>query len=329
MNSPIRWGILGLGNIARQFATGLKVVPNAELVAVASRSLERGNAFADEFAVPRRHNSYEALAQDAEVDVVYIATPHTSHCEQTILCLKGGRHVLCEKPLAINTAEVERMIAVARSEERFLMEAMWTRFIPIYKQVRTWLAEGAIGEPRMLTADFGFRGSADPEGRGLNPVLAGGALLDVGIYPLALAALVFGGEPESVVSSAHLGTSGVDEQNAFILRYAGGELAVLTSAVRTQVKHPAFIDGTEGSIEIAPPFWAASTATLIRGGEREMVEQPLSCNGYEYEAEAVGACIRAGRLESEHCTLNESQQLTRIMDTIRAQWGLVYPQEEK
>jgi len=323
----IRWGILGPGNIAHRFARGLNVLPDAELTAVGSRSVEKAAEFAKEFDIPHKHNSYIDLANDPDVDVIYVATPHPFHREHSILCLKAGKAVLCEKPLAINTREVEEIISCARESKKFLMEAMWTRFLPVMARVREWLVEGAIGEVRMLTADFGFRSGWDPDGRLLNPNMAGGALLDVGVYTVAMASMVFGEQPSRIVSLAHIGETGVDEQAAMLLGYDAGQLAILSCAVRTNTPQEARIMGTEGTIYI-PDFWHATSATLyVSGKDAEQIEMPFDGNGYNYEAAEVMRCLRAEKLESDIMPLDESLAIMETMDKIRAQWGLRYPME--
>lgn len=328
MSTPIRWGIIGLGAIAKSFARGLQAVPDAKLVAVGSRSLDKAKAFAAEFGAPRAHGSYQALVEDAEVDAVYVASPHPMHKDDAILCLEAKKAVLCEKPFTVNAAELEAVIAVARRNRVFLMEAMWTRFLPIMGRVREWLAAGAIGEPRLVTADFGFRCGWDPKSRLLDPQLGGGALLDVGVYTVAFAAMVFGPQPKRIVGMAHLGETGVDEQTACLLGYDRGQLAVLTSAVRTATPHEARIDGTEGSIAI-PTFWKGAKAVLTAPGRTETVEMPLAGNGYNYEAVEVGRCLREKRLESATIPLDESLAIMRTMDELRRQFGLRYPADAK
>jgi predicted dehydrogenase len=323
----IRWGILGLGAIARQFAKGLAFCPGAELLAVGSRTIEKAGAFAAEFGVPRAYASYEALLADPEIDVVYIATPHTSHKHVALLCLRAKKPVLCEKPFALNASEAEQMIECARRNDTFLMEAMWTRFLPPIVKVREWLAENRIGEPRMLQADFGFVAPPDPKGRHLNLALGGGALLDVGVYTLSLASMVFGGAPQRLTGFAHRGQTGADDQSAMILGYPEGQLAVLSCAVQTRTPHEARILGTRGSIVI-PRFWHAEQATLnLYGQGSETVAPETKGNGYEFEAMEVGRCIRAGRKESDTLPLEETLSIMRTMDALRSQWGLKYPQE--
>lgn len=328
MAARIRWGILGTGTIAHKFAEGLAAANSADLVAVGSRAHATANAFGDRFGIPRRHASYEALAADPDVDVIYISTPHPMHRPNSILCLEQGKAVLCEKPFTVNAREARDVVDVARRQGCFLMEAMWTRFLPIIAHVRAWVAEGAVGEVRMIEASFGFRGGPDETSRALAPELAGGGLLDVGIYPISLASFIYGAQPKEIVSMVHLGTTGVDEQAAMVFRYEGDALATLSCAVRTNTYHNAVIMGTDGMIVIDPPFWSATTATLDRPGEKPLKKRiPLKGNGYHYQAGEVMACMREGRLESEIMPWAESIAIMETMDAIRAQWGLKYPME--
>lgn len=324
----IRWGIMGLGTIAHKFAAGLRAVPDAELVAVASRTKDKAEAFGAEFGVARCHGSYAELANDPEVDVVYVATPHPMHAPNSTLCLRAGKAVLCEKPFTATRREAEALVAVAREEKRFLMEAMWKRFLPVSVQVRQWLAEGRIGEPRMVQADFGFRSSIEEEERLFNPEYAGGSLLDVGIYCISCANMVFGGAPERITGMADVGRTGVDEQAAFVLGYSGGRLAVLSSAIRTTTPQEAVIMGTEGLIRLHAPFWSGKRVTIaIEGREPETLECPYPGNGYNCQAVAVGECLRAGRTECDVMPLDESVRLMGVMDELRAQWGVRYPMD--
>lgn len=326
MDRPIRWGILGTGNIAKQFARGLSVLPDAQLVAVGSRSVETADAFGDAFDVPRRHASYAALAEDPEVDVIYVSTPHPLHAPNTILCLEAGKPVLCEKPFAINAREAESMIAVARRKNLFLMEAMWTRFLPAVAKAREWVDQGRIGEVRMIAADFGFRAGWDEESRLLNREMGGGALLDVGIYPVSLASFFLRRQPTRISGLADIGATGVDEQAAVVLGYDKGELAVLYTAVRTNTPQDAHILGNEGAIRLDPPFWKGTQATLtIHGQDAETVELPYDGNGYNCEAAEVMRCLREGRLESDVMPLDETLAIMRTLDALRAQWNLTYP----
>jgi predicted dehydrogenase len=326
--TPIRWGILSTGAIARKFAIGLRDTPDAHLLAVGSRTQSGAEAFAAEFNIPRQYGSYEALAADPDVDVIYIGTPHPMHYETAMLCLQAGKPVLLEKPFALNAGQAEALIHFAREKRIFLMEAMWTRFTPVMAKVRDVLSAGTLGAVRMVQADFGFRAPFDPRHRLFAPELGGGALLDVGIYPVSFAAMVFGQQPSEIVSSAALGTTGVDEQSAMIFTYPDGALAQLSCAVRTQTPQEALIVGEKGWIRIPSRWWVPRVYTLQIDGEAEQVfEPPFVGNGYNYEAAAVGECLRAGRTESDIMPLDETLAIMRTLDAIRAQWDLVYPSE--
>ena len=327
MSGKIRWGILGPGGIAHKFADALKAIPDAEIVAVGSRDLQRADAFADTFDVPHRHGSYVELANNPEVDVVYVATPHPFHKACAMLCLEAGKAVLCEKPFTVDAEQAEALIACAREHKQFLMEAMWTRFIPVMVKVREWLADGAIGEPCMLTADFGNRvelSVENLEGRLFRPELAGGALLDIGVYTVSLASMVFG-TPTTVTGLAHIGETGVDERSAILLGYDAGQIANLSCAITTRTSQDARIFGTQGAIHI-PNFSRATSATLeVIGKEPLQLEIPFTDNGFEYQVLEVINCLRAGELESDVMPLDESLSIIKTMDVARAQWGLEYP----
>ncbi len=327
MTEPIRWGILGTGNIAHQFARGVADTPDATLVAVGSRSIDTANTFADEFDIERRHPTYEELADDDGVDAVYVSTPHPFHRDNSILLLEHGKAVICEKPFTINAGDAKAVIDVARQRDVFLMEAMWTRYLPAVVRARELIAEGAIGDVRLVQADFGFRAGINPEGRLFNLALGGGALLDVGIYVISMASMILGPRPSRVASTTQIGETGVDEQSAFLLQYPGGELAVLSCAVRTGTAVEARVFGTEGSILLHGPFFKCGALTVKRGGEEEHIDLPLEGNGYNYEAAEVGRCLRVGLKESDVMPLDETLSLMELMDSIRAQWGLSYPME--
>lgn len=328
MADKIRWGILGCGSIAIKFAEALRAVDEAELVAIGSRTEEKANAFGDTYHIPRRYGSYQKLADDQDLDIIYIATPHHLHAENTILCLNAGKNVLCEKPLAVNARQGRAMMDCARANKRFLMEAMWTRFLPVMDKVRSLLTEDAIGQVRMLTADFGFRCADQAElNRISDPLLAGGALLDVGVYPLALSSMLFG-KPLQIHSAATFGQTGVDEQNAAILTYSQGQLAILTSAVQTQTPHEATIMGTEGMIRLHRSWWSGNQLIIApRGQSEQSMVLPTFDNGFIYEILAVQNDLRAGRLDNRVMPLNESLEILQTMDTIRGQWGMRYPFE--
>ncbi len=325
MSSKIRWGIMGTGHIANTFATAIASLDDAVVQAVGSRTQASADKFGATYGIPNCHSSYEALAADPEVDAVYIATLNSLHEDNSILCLEAGKAVLCEKPFTINRAQAEAVIAVARKEKRFLMEAMWTRFMPALHQAMSWIDEGAIGEVRMVQANFGFRYDAAPL---FDPELGGGSLLDVGIYPITLAHMAFRKAPTQIRSLPYLGRNGVDEQAAYILGYDGGGLALLGSAIQTKSPYDGYIMGTDGMIILHDSFWNATRVSLECPEKETIIQEfPLHCNGYEYEAMEVHRCLRAGKLESEIMPLQTTLDILETMDNIRLQWGLRYPME--
>ena len=324
--TPIRWGILGTGHIAKKFATGLSSDAGSRLVAVGSRTAAAAAAFASEYPCTA-HGSYAALCADTQVDAIYIASPHTNHREHALLAISQGKSLLIEKPFCVNAREAGEVIAAARAAGVFCMEAMWTRCLPAMRQVAAWLAEQAIGEVRLLTADFGFRANWNPQSRLLDPHLAGGALLDVGVYTVAMAWLAMGSTPTTIKASSVLGTTGVDEVTAVTLGWANGALANLTCAVRLNTKHDAIIYGTEGRIEV-PDFWHGTKVHLHRDGQPSVsLELPFLGNGYTHEIMEVGRCLRAGLKESPLVPHAESLAIMRCLDECRSQIGLVYPGE--
>lgn len=327
--SRTRWGILATGKIADAFATAIGDLENAELVAVGSRDAAGAERFAARHGIAHCHGSYGALAADPDVDVVYIATPHSLHRDNTLLCLEAGRAVLCEKPLGISAAQVREVTDAARERDLFLMEAIWTRFLPASRRWREIVAADEIGEPRLVRASFCVRLPRRPGSRLFEPSLAGGALLDVGIYTVELATAVFGNPPERISTLAYLGPSGVDERSGTVLDFGGGRLAVLTSANRTAAPNDAVIAGDRGWVRIHDPFWHPQRLTIAVGDSLQELDLPYAGNGYGGEAEEVGRCLAAGRLESTLMPLEDSLAIAETLDRIRAEWGLVYPMESE
>jgi len=325
-SETIHWGIIGAGSIAHRFADGLATVPGAALHAVGSRTQEKADEFADKHGAPKRYASYEALAEDPDVQVVYIATPHPQHKDAALLCLNHGKSVLLEKPFTVNAKEAAEVIDLARSKDLFVMEAMWARFFPGMVKVRELIAAGTIGEVRMLQADFGFRTGVDPAGRLFDLALAGGGLLDVGVYPISLASMIFG-TPTDVSGLAQIGETGVDEMAAVTLKYGGGQLASVVTGVRINTPSEATLFGTDGSIKLHSPFWNVSKLTVNAGGKSEELAVPYENGGFNYEVQEVMDCLRAGKNESAVMPLDETLSIMQTMDTLRAQWGLKYPME--
>lgn len=327
MTTKFRWGIIGTGIIAGKFAAGVDALEGQEVIAVGSRTQAAADRFADQYDIRRRHATYADLAADTNVDAVYIATPHSLHMENTLLALRNGKHVLCEKPFAINAAQAHAMVSEARERGFFLMEAMWTRFLPIVAELRKLVADGAIGAVRMIHADFGFRTAFNPEHRLFDPALGGGALLDVGVYPVSLASMLLG-RPDRIVSLGEIGATGIDEQTGILLGYPSGELAVLSTAVTTETPQEATILGEMGYIRLHTPWWTGHTLTLVRKGEApKEIHRPYIGNGYSHEAMEVAACVQAGKTESAVMPLDESLSIMEILDTVRSQLGMKYPME--
>lgn len=324
----LKWGIIGTGMISNKFVADLGHTSNGIAYAVGSRNQESADEFAGKYNIPKAYDSYDKLLQDPDVDVIYVGTPHPLHKINVIDALNAGKHVLCEKPFTMNAAELEEMIAVAREKKLFLMEAMWTRFLPPIRRVREWIRDGKIGEVRLVKAEFGFRMGWDPEHRLLNPELGGGALLDAGIYPVSFASMIFGAKPENVYSTASIGETGVDEQFSILLAYEGGRSATLNGAIRVDLPNEAYIHGTEGYIHI-PQFLFSREASLhVSDQEVEKFEDDRPSEGYAFEAEEVGRLIQAGEMESEVISLEESLDIMRLLDQVRGQWGLKYSFED-
>ena len=327
MVDSIRWGILGTGRIANQFAQGLAELSDAELVAVGSRTFQSAQFFAAQYGAPRPHASYQALVRDAEVDVIYVATPNPQHKEHSLLCLEAGKPVLCEKPFALNAREAEDVIRVAREKKLFLMEAMWSRFFPLMAKVRALLADGAIGDLQMLVADLCIRFDFDPLDRRYALELGGGALLDLGVYPISFASMIMG-PPSGITSMAHLGETGVDEQAGIVFRYDQGQMSALHTSIRVDSPVEATLLGTKGQIRLHPWWIRPNKLTLsLTGQETTTIEMPYEGNGYQFEAAEVMDCLRANKLESDLMPLDETHLIMQTMDAIRAQWGLKYPVE--
>jgi predicted dehydrogenase len=317
-DGPLRWGILGTGGIAHTFAEDLRLTDSGVVVAVGSRSQESADRFADEFGVEARHPSYEALVADPAVDVVYVATPHPSHRENAILALRAGKPVLVEKPFAMNAAEAAEIVAVAREEELFAMEAMWTRFLPHIAQVREWLAAGALGEIVTVTADHGQWFAEDPGFRLFAPELGGGALLDLGIYPVSFASMVLGA-PDRIAAVVDPAFTGVDAQTSMAFGYASGAQAVLSCTLRAKSPTRAAIVGTEARIEIDGDFYAPATVTLLpRDGEPTRIESTDEGRGLRHQADEVARRLAAGELESPLMSLDESVAIMETMDAVQA-----------
>jgi predicted dehydrogenase len=326
MSDPIRWGLMATGGIARTFANDLvSQVPDAELVAVGSRSQESADAFADEFDIPHRHSSYAALAADPDVDAIYVSPPHPMHHEATLLALRGGKAVLCEKPFAMDLAESQEMVEVARSSGTLLVEAMWTRFLPTMIRVREILEAGTLGELVYLTAEHGQWFAEDPDFRLFAPSLGGGALLDLGIYPISFAHMVFGA-PAKITAVSDPAFTGVDKTTSAIFQYDSGAHAVVTTSLAAASANPAVIYGTEARLELDGVFYTPTSFRVVGrdGTVLESYTPPAGGRGMEYEAAEVNRCLREGFTESPMMPLDETLAVMATMDEIRRQIHLDY-----
>jgi len=326
---PIRWGILGAGRIAHKFVQDLLTLPGittgeVELYAVASTSAERAAEFAAQYAIPHQFSTYDGLLSLPDLDVVYVATPHVQHHENALMCLHGGIAVLGEKPFAMNLAQVRDMVDTARSRKVFLMEALWSRFMPGIVSALELIESGAIGKVTSVKADFGFKAPFLPERRLFNKALGGGALLDIGIYPLFLAYLVLG-KPATLKASATFGTTGVDEQCGMVLTYPEGQLALLDSTLIAQTETAAVIYGDNGYIKLHSRFQDTRSVT-VKSGEEEPRTLTFDRNtfGYAYEAQHVVDCLRDGLTESPVWSLEDSLNLMELLDAARAEAGITY-----
>jgi len=328
VNKQFNWGILGPGRIAQQFADGMNVIDDATLYAVASSSPERAGAFIKKNGGEKIYNSYEALVNDPQVDAIYIATPHRFHFENAMLCLNAGKPVLCEKPLTVNAAETRELIKIARAKNVFLLEALWTRFLPIYDPIRQWLDEQAIGDLHLISSTFGFNTPKGKDDRWLNPELAGGTLLDMGVYPISTSQWVVRQLPESFGAKAIVGETGVDELMSVVLQYPNGVISQFSSSFLSNGVNDMFIYGTKGFIRIHANYWGATKATLSAGGQELTISKPLRAGGFEYQTEEAMRCIRAGLVESPGMTHAETLANMELMDKIRAEIGVRYPFEK-
>ena len=329
MKQHFNWGIIGPGKIAHKFAQDLEQVKGATIYAIAGRNQERAQRFADVYQAPHAFDDVSQLLALPDLDVVYIATPHTQHHQYTIQCLEAGKAVLCEKPWAINSREAEDVAALAREKQVFLMEAVWTRFLPTTQKILLLIAEGTIGTVESIQADFGFRVlEPDPESRLFNPALGGGSLLDIGLYPVFLAQLLLG-TPEQIHAHARLSETGVDTEMNILLDYGPGQVANLHSTFGAHTKTEAFIHGSKGSIHWHTRWHEPTHFSVLlpeQGPENYFFD--YQTHGYSYEAERVQECLAQGLLECPELPLDFSLKMTKLLDDIRQKAGVQYPQDK-
>ena len=327
MSDRIKWGIMGTGRIAGSFAVALNYLEDAELYGIGSRSEERADAFSDEYSVPKSFHDYESLINNPDIDVVYIATPHSLHKENCLMCLEHGKAVLCEKPFTINAAEAAAVINFARERRLFLMEAMWSRFVPAAIKLKELIEDKIIGDIQYLFAGGAFIPEFDPDHYLFKKELGGGVLLDGGIYPVSLASWLLG-YPDRIQSAGRLNSSGIDDHDALLLEYDCGAIAGLHVSMRTQSPPDITVLGSKGKIYVHPAMFCPSKITLsLFDAEETEIALPFASNGYQYEAMEVNRCLREGKTESKVMPLDETLAIMRMMDEIRGQLGLKYPME--
>lgn len=326
MKSKIKWGIIGPGNIARKFTSDLKLVEQASVAAVASRNLERAQSFANEFQIPNVFDSYDALFASDEIDIVYIATPHNFHKDLSIRAMEHGKHVLCEKPLGVNRAEVEEIIVAAEKNKVFMMEGLWSRFNPSIAKAKQLVDAREIGQVSYVNADFAFYGlDRGEDSRILNPDLASGSLLDIGIYPIFLAYLILG-MPDEIKASSNFYANGTEIQTSMIFQYSDAQ-AVLYSGLTSNSKMEAKISGSEGEITLSSRWHEANGYTLVKQNESQEVELPRTGVGFVHEILKVHDCLNNNMLECDLWTHQNSLDLVELMDTIRKKTGIKFPFE--
>lgn len=325
MTDSIRWGVIGGGFIASLFARDLALLPDAEIVAVGSSRGGGGDTFAKEFGLTSNYDSYQEVVDDPNVQVVYVATPHSGHHAAAMLAIKAGKHVLVEKPLALNEREARELVEAARKANVFLMEAMWTNFLPHIIKIRELIAEGALGDLVAITAEQGlWFDPAHPEHRLYDRQLGGGALLDLGVYPVSLILSLLG-EPANITAVADMTSTAVDSQTTVVFQNGHGAHGIATTTLHATTANRAVIAGTKARIEIDPGWMMPSDFELItRDGERTHFPNPLEGHGLRMEAAEVGRCIREGLTESPLMTHEFSLMVMRNLDAIRAQIGLRY-----
>jgi len=317
------WGIIGLGKIANKFAADLQYSETAQLYGVASQDLNKAKKFSTKYNAQKYYGSYQALANAPEIDIIYVATPHLFHFENTMMCLKQNKAVLCEKPMGMNAKEVRLMIEEASTRNLFLMEGLWTRFIPATEKLIELLAQNVIGQVTSLQADFGFKGDSNPENRIFNKNLGGGSLLDIGIYPIYLSLLVLG-IPTDITATAQLTETGVDRFCAMEFHYDNGAKANLESTIVADTPTEAFLHGTTGTLKLHRQFHHTEKITHTHNDEVTILDIKYKGNGYIHEIEKVNSCFLNRDIESSKLPLQMSLDLSVVMGTIKNKIGLKY-----
>ena len=321
-NNSLKWGIIGLGNIANQFAADLVLLEDAHLYAVASRDNDKAIVFAKKYNCDKAYDSYDALFEDDQVDIVYIATPHDSHAELSIKAMQNGKHVLCEKPLALSYKDAVRMIEVSRNTNKFFMEAFWTRFIPSVQEVLTKVNNGIIGDVKYVKADFAFCANETDGGRLFDKNLGGGALFDIGVYPLFLSYIMLG-IPKEIIAKSIYHKNGIDLQTSMILQYEKAQ-AVLQASIVSESDMKATIGGTKGRIELNSPWFIADGYSVFKEEQETSFSLPNLGKGYTHEAIECRKCIKNNQIESQLWSHQNSLDLSKMTNEIKNKIGLEF-----
>eukprot|EP01120_Amphizonella_sp_Union-15-10_P010276 TRINITY_DN4094_c0_g1_i1.p1 TRINITY_DN4094_c0_g1~~TRINITY_DN4094_c0_g1_i1.p1 ORF type:complete len:338 (-),score=63.51 TRINITY_DN4094_c0_g1_i1:78-1091(-) len=333
-----RWGIIGCGKIASDFVTSLKLVPNAKVVACAARTKEGAEDFGKRFQIPKCYGSYKQLVEDTEVTLVYVGTLHPSHYEHATLALEHGKPVLCEKPLCINTEQAKKLRSFASEKKVFLMEAMWSRYLPAYKHLISLMEEKAIGEVKFAYGTFGGEFETNNP-RNFDKKLGAGSLLDIGIYLVTVSHFIFGKEPSTVVSLGDV-RDGVDRTASFLFGFEEGKQASYTCSIVTNMKNEIVILGSKGKITVHSPFWCSEKLTIETPGKTLVLDFPIpkvaggvfnfsNSSGLHFEAVHAQECVEAGKLESSLWNLDNTLAVLRTLDTIRKQLNVIYPDDHQ
>ena len=322
----IKWGIIAPGSIANAFAKEVKNTKGGILEAVYGRDKNKAKEFAKKYNLEKYYSNIDEFLKDENIDAVYIATPHNYHMEYAKRCIEAKKHVLCEKPFSYNYKTSKEVLSFAKENNIFIMEALWTLFLPAVNQTKKWIEEDKIGKIKLITANFGFKSEEDINSRLYNPNLAGGALLDVGIYPILFSNFIVGSYPKEIKASAEFTNTKVDESDIINLKYENGALASLTCSISADTDNTAVIYGEKGKIVI-PKFWSAKESYLYLSDKVEEYVDRYEDVGYKYEIEEANRCIKNKDLESNIASHNITLELAEIMDEIRKQIGLVYPFE--
>lgn len=328
MSNTINWGIMATGKIAHTFAKAVNAAEGAKLYACASRDGAKAAEFGKLYGAEKSYGSYEELAADPNVDIVYVASPMSCHYENVKLCFEHGKNVLCEKSITMNSAQLEELVKIAKEKDLFFMEAMWTKCLPSFLNAKEWVRSGRIGEIKAIRADFSNPVDFDPTDRLFRPELGGGALLDLAVYPITFITAFLGFEPMKISSSVNFGNGGVDTDEAVIFKYEKA-FASMTAGFNMENENRAVIVGTEGRIAFDPWFFCTDTVRLFDKTNKllEGSVTPHLCNGYEYEILEAQKCLSEGRKESALNPLSDTMGVMKIMDGLRRDWGCKFPNE--